>query len=287
MTFRKIVLISLFVGCLTGCNSSISGSGGDSYLKLGDTISAGDFSQTLTEFNYVYTYSSDPNQVTFELIFDVHYSGDKIAPLSFSCKAIFDGDEKMGSYSFLDSGRTPSSVAPNDTFSLKLGFDCFKDWETVSVTCSYSKDVSSSFKLKSSDFNYSTNNLLPALKTGETISTTDGAATVKMGTIKRTDVGSAYAGSGDNVLATFTVTNNTNLKAFFTDFNFKFDGGFTDGRVSWSSPTQPTAVEANTSISFGLILIIQNKEWKNCVVETTFNQDTILKFNLNHNDFNY
>lgn len=292
MNFRKIFLFPLVIGCLASCSPSGTSNGlnskDDKYLQLGETISFGDFSQTLTEFNYVQMYfNSDPNQVEFELRFDVQYSGDKITSFSPSFTAIFDGDKSLGGYYHSYDSKTPSSLAPNDAVSVKANFRCFKDWEKVNITCSFSKDTSTTFEMRSSDYSYPTNNILPVLKAGESVNTADGIATVGVGGIRRVIEGSAGSQNEDNVSITFRVANNTSQKLYFNRFDFSFDSGFSVGLVSVASNTQPTYLDPNASVNFDLILRIQNKDWVNCVVETTFNQKTTLRFNLNHSDYKY
>ena len=287
MKFGKIVLLPLIVGYLTSCSSFTNDSNGDKYLQLGETISFKGFSQTLTELNYIPLSSDDPNQIEIELMFDVSYSGNKDISFSPSFTAIFDGDENLGGYDSSHANKTPSSLASGDRCLVRAGFKCFKDWEKASITCSYAKDVSTTFEIKSSDFNYPTNNILPSLQLGGLVILDDKSAAIRLNDVRKTSVGSAGHENDDNIQILFKVVNYTDKRIYFSQFGFTFDSGFSIGHISVASNTQPTYVDAKESVGFGLILIIKNKDWVNCVVETTFNQKTTVRFNLNHNDFKY
>lgn len=288
MKLKRIFLIPLLAILLSGCNSgSGGGSNDDKYLKIGEMVSTGVFSQKLIEFNYIKILSDDSNKTGFEIVFELQYSGDKIIPLSqYSYKAVFDQNESMGELSYLNSDRNlPESIAPNQTISIKLAFECFKDWKNVHISYSDTNSYFYSFNLKSSDFEYPVNNLFPTLKANESTVSNEGAMAVRLNNIIKLPDEFGYAGkTEDGIIVQIEATNNTSNVIKMSDIKIKADNNIIFSRIH---NTYPTSIEGSESVRFGIILVISKKEWNCCTVVLTFNGEDTVAFNFKKTDFNY
>lgn len=287
MKLKRIFLIPLLAILLSGCNSSSGGSNDDKYLKLGESVSTGVFSQKLNELNYIEILSDDPNKTGFEIIFDLHYSGGNVIPLSqYSYKAVFDQNENMGQLSYLKSDRNlPESIAPNQTISIKLAFECFKDWKNVHISYSDKNDSFYSFNLRSSDFEYPVNNLFPTLKANESTTSEDGNLTVCLKNITKMPDEYGYTGkTDDGVIVQIESINNTNNLVEINDLKIKADNGIVFSRIH---NTFPSSIKPSKTIRLGIMLVILSKEWNCCTVVLTFNGGDTVAFNFKKTDFNY
>lgn len=288
MKSKFLFLIPFAISLLSGCGQNGNNNANpDKYLIPGETVSTGFFSQKLLELNYIRSTSSDSNRVSFEILYELHYSGESITPLEQygGYSAVFDQNNNRGGVDMFVARerKLPESIAPNQTITINIGFSCFKDWKEVKVTYSDLNGSSYHFKLKSENFPNTLNNAYGNLRVGESISQSDNLASIRLDAVGK----DTYITKDDSVTFIYSISNNTEQQLKFSTLIYCFDDDMYTKDANYIYPGQPTKVEARQTLMFSSNLTINNANWNRCVVKTTLNDSTSFKFNLVHNELNY